>query len=116
MIDLVLLVLVTAPIIFGVTFTIVFLDGPGNVIRKARGWFMYSKQPVYDEDGRQVNIVEARRRFFFSVLDCFWCSSFWVMLIVVGVYLMFFPIGTIILVALSSYGLSGYMYEKIANG
>ena len=117
MIDLFLLAVMTSLIIFGVTFTVVYLDGPGDIIKRTRKRLQYRQHPVYDERQIVVNIIEKQRRFFFGVLDCFWCFSLWVA-VVVNLYWLLtgYPIGDVIIVFLTSYGLCGFIHEIIANG
>ena len=114
------LVVMMALSIFGVTFTLYYLDGPWDILSRIRRRLSTTQQPVYDEVGTQVNIIDEPKEgsFFLGVLSCFWCSSAWVTIVIVGVYSLSvaFPFIDFVMLLLASYGLSGFMHEIIANG
>ena len=113
-------VAVMALCVFGVTFTLYYLDGPWDILGRARNRLTTIRQPVYDEAGNEVNIIDEPKEdsFFLGVLSCFWCSSAWVALVVVGLYslITMMPFGNFVVLLLASYSLSGFMHEIVSNG
>ena len=110
--------------VFGTTFTLHYTDGPGDLFIKFRSFLIgLDKErplPPYDSEGNEVHIVEemtSEEGFFQKLLSCFWCSSFWVALIIVGCYYLLYgySIKSFPFVLAASIGVSGFLHESIAH-
>lgn len=117
--------------VFGTTFALHYTDGPGDLLVKFRSFLLSldkvqsfsppNGNPVaYDSEGNEVHIVEemtSEEGFFQKLLNCFWCSSFWVALVVVGCYYLLYsyPIKSFPFVLAASIGVSGFLHESIAR-
>jgi hypothetical protein len=114
--------------VFGTTFTLHYTDGPGDLLVKFRSFLVSLDKVrpfspsngnpiVYDSEGNEVHIVEETEGFFQKLLNCFWCSSFWVALVVVGCYYLLYgyPIKSFPFVLAASIGVSGFLHESIAR-
>jgi len=109
--------------VFGTTFTLHYTDGPWDLLMKFRGLLLsldkersFSPPNGNDSESNEVHIVE-EEGFFQKLLSCFWCSSFWVALIIVGCYYLLYsyPIKSFPFVLAASVGVSGFLHESIAR-
>jgi hypothetical protein len=120
MVDTLATVITLALGVFGISFMLFYTDGPYDVFRTARRHLQYNLEPVYDEDRRQVDIIEESKEGFFpGVLSCFWCFSLWIALISITLIWVLTREWTIIeyiVILMASYGLCGFIHERIANG
>ncbi len=89
--------------VFALAYLVHFTDGPGDV------FFIFRTKLI--GEGETEN-------FFSKLFDCFWCSSTWSAIIVVGLYwiLMGYEFSTFPFVMLGTVGVSGFLYEKIPDG
>lgn len=104
--------------VFGTTFTLHYTDGPWDILFKIRAFLVGldgDQEVTEDHLGNEVYIGEG---FFTKLLTCFWCSSFWVALIVVGSYYLIYgySIKSFPFVLMASVGVSGYLNESVASG
>ena len=106
---------------FYVTYTVKYLEGPFGLYHKIL-LLTGNLLPVYGDDGEVVRYVDASiedtDRFITKVVDCFWCLTTWVCLVVTIIYgsAMGMSIAQLFLVWLASAGLSSWLFERIPNG
>ena len=111
--------------VFGFTYLIHYTDGPGDVFFRFRDWLMRVKETeerVYPAPGQEVYITRTvtvdEESFFYKLFNCFWCSSTWSAIIIVGLYyvVMGYQIWTFPFVALGTLGVSGFLGEILSDG
>ena len=111
--------------VFGSAYLLYYTDGPWDVFDRLRDFLSrvkYKNVSVYDDEGTEVYIsreVEVDEdNFFFKLFNCFWCTSTWIALIVVGLYyvVMGYQVWTFPFVALGTIGVSGFFYENLSDG
>lgn len=110
--------------VFGLSYLLAYTDGPWDLIYKFRE-FLISKDsvqpeplPVYDGEGEYVYISEEQifeGGFFFKLFGCFWCTSFWIAILINGLhYLSKDDPGNIlpyVIIFFASIGFSGLLHE-----
>ena len=101
--------------VFGTAFTLHYTDGPWDIFFRFRALLMRLDKKQEDVNEDEVYIGEG---FFSKLLMCFWCSSFWVALIVVGSYYLIYghPVKSFPFVVMASVGVSGFLNESVASG
>lgn len=111
--------------VFGFSYILYYTDGPWDVFERLRDWLTGVEEKedrVYDSEGNEVYIsreVEVDENgFFFKLFTCFWCTSTWIALFVVGMYyvVMGYSIVTFPFVMLGTIGVSGFLYEYLPDG
>ena len=102
--------------VFGTTFLLYYTDGPWDLFFRLRS-FLIGLDSI---KLRKVHIVEEQQEegFFQKLFSCFWCSSFWVALIVVGSYYLLYgySVKSFPYVLMASIGVAGYLYERLNGG
>ena len=102
--------------VFSTTFLLYYTDGPWDLFFKFRS----SLIALDSIKLRKVHIVEEQQEdgFFQKLLSCFWCSSVWVALFVVGSYYLLYsyPLKSFPYVLLAAIGVSGYLNERLPGG
>jgi hypothetical protein len=114
-------IILIGPAAFGLTYMVSYLPGPFNIfhwIMELAGIIPY---PVYNDDGvvlEYVYDITTPDRFITKLFSCPHCLGTWVALlmsvafvILVGVSLLLIPF-----IWLGSYGILGYMMERVTNG
>lgn len=104
--------------VFGTTFLLHYTDGPFDIFFRFRALLIGldgDREVTEDDDGNEVYIGEG---FFTKMLMCFWCSSVWISLVVVGSYYLIqgYSVKTLPFVLLASVGVSGFLHESVAGG
>ena len=98
-----------------------YLEGPFGLCHKILS-LTGNLLPVYDDNGKVARYVEASvgttNRYITKVVDCFWCFTTWICLIVTIIYglAMGMSIAQSFLIWLASAGLSSWLFERISDG
>jgi len=102
--------------VFGASFLVFFTDGPWEI-------FFHFRTLLIRVDGivpKRVHITEEEQEegFFGKLFSCFWCTTTWVALIIIGSYYLLnsYPLKTFPYVLLAVIGVSGYLYERLGSG
>lgn len=108
--------------VFGTSYLLHYTDGPWDFFFKFREELisLNGELPdvVYDDEGNEVYISGEDEGFFTKMFSCFWCSSSWVAVVIVGSYflIMGYPLKLFPFVLAASIGVSGFLKETIASG
>lgn len=105
--------------LFGLTWLIRHTDGPFDLFLKLRKLTGIEYLGVYDNHGKQVNIVEEiPEKFFAKLLGCFWCQATWwsLILTIYSWQRHLIAPSMVVIVWLGAIGVAGSLYEMIEQG
>jgi len=76
--------------VFGITYLVVYFDGPFEILWKIRRVCGVKRVPVLDSVGQQVDIIEEPTSELAKLIKCHWCLTVWVSFVVSLAYVLLF--------------------------